>query len=84
MCLGRYYLGVEPTRAGYEEYTVKPSLGDLTWMEGDVPTPYGKIHVAMNEKEITVYSDGGHGRLIIADRETDIPAKKEIKVKLYD
>ena len=53
-------------------------------MEGDVPTPYGKIHVAMNEKEITVYSDGGHGRLIIADRETDIPAKKEIKVKLYD
>ncbi len=82
--LGRYYLGVEPTRAGYEEYTVKPSLGDLTWMEGDVPTPYGKIHVAMNEKEITVYSDGGHGRLIIADRETDIPAKKEIKVKLYD
>ena len=82
--LGKYYLGVEPTRAGYEEYTVKPSLGGLTWIEGDVPTPFGKIHVAMNEKEITVYSEGGHGRLIIADRETEIPAKKEIKVNLYD
>jgi hypothetical protein len=24
---------------------VKPNLGGLDWIEGDVPTPWGKIHV---------------------------------------
>ena len=80
--IGRYFLGVEPTRPGYEEYLVKPTLGDLEWMEGDVPTPFGKIHITMNQKEVTVYSDGGHGTLIIGDRHVSIPAKQEIKMSL--
>ena len=43
--IGKYFLGVQPTKPGYERYTIKPSLGGLEWMEGDVPTPFGKIHV---------------------------------------
>jgi len=79
--LGRYFLGVEPVSPGYSEYTVKPSLGALEWMEGDVPTPFGKIHVEMNSHEVCVRSDGGHGTLIIGDTKAEIPANKEIKVK---
>ena len=80
--IGKYYLGVQPTKPGYEEYIVKPDLGDLQWMEGDVPTPFGKIHVAMNKYEVTIYSDGGHGILIIGEKTIEIPAKQEIIIAL--
>lgn len=80
--IGRYFLGVQPTTPGYEEYTVKPVLGDLEWMEGDVPTPFGKIHIVMNQHEIKVYSNGGHGTLVVGDCHVDIPAKQEIKISL--
>ena len=43
--LGKYYLGVRPTKPGYEEFEIRPSLGDLDWLQGDVPTPHGMIHV---------------------------------------
>lgn len=43
--LGRYYLGVTPTSPGFKTYDVKPNLGGLDWIEGDVPTPWGRIHV---------------------------------------
>ena len=80
--IGKYFLGVRPTKPGYEEYEVHPTLGGLEWMEGDVPTPFGKIHVKMNTHEISVQSDGGHGTLIIGDQQISIPANKEIKISL--
>ena len=80
--IGKYFLGVRPTKPGYEEYEVHPALGGLKWMEGDVPTPFGKIHVKMNTHEISVQSDGGHGTLIIGDQQISIPANKEIKISL--
>lgn len=80
--IGKYFLGVRPTKPGYEEYEVHPALGGLEWMEGDVPTPVGKIHVKMNTHEISVQSDGGHGTLIIGNQQISIPANKEIKISL--
>ncbi len=76
--LGRYYLGVRPTKAGYEEYEVSPCLGGLEWIEGDVPTPFGKIHVRAEKGSITVRSDGGKGTLVIGDRRIDIPAGETV------
>jgi hypothetical protein len=61
--LGKYFLGVKPISPGYETWSVEPVLGDLQWMEGDVPTPNGKIHVFCDEKEINVKSDSGTGTL---------------------
>lgn len=80
--IGKYFLGVQPTSPGYKEYIVKPVLGDLAWMEGEVPTPFGKIRIAMNQKEITIYSDGGHGTLVIGERSIDIPAQEETTLNL--
>ncbi len=76
--LGRYFLGVEPVSPGYEQYVVRPVLGGLEWMEGEVPTPWGKIRVKVNGEEITIYSDGGEGTLMIGDKKVSIPAGKTV------
>ena len=52
--LGRYFLGVRPTKPGYEEYEVKPCLGGLDWIEGTVPTPRGMIHVYADRDTVRV------------------------------
>ena len=84
--LGRYYLGVEPTKPGYEEYIVRPYLGGLDWMEGNVPTPFGKVYVKMDKNTVTVKSDGGRGTLILSDKNSpkqiEIESGKEITINL--
>ena len=75
---GKYYLGVRPTKPGYAEYEVCPSLGGLEWMEGEVPTPFGKVSVKMDARQVSVKSDGGKGTLLIGGKRIDIPAGKEI------
>jgi len=84
--LGKYYLGVQPTKPGYEEYEVKPVLGGLKWMEGSVPTPYGLIKVKMTKSKVTVSSDGGKGTLVVTRKgkieHIAIPVGKELTVKL--
>jgi len=82
--LGKYFLGVKPTQPGYGAYEIRPTLGGLAWMEGDVPTPFGRISIKMDQQQITVHSDGGHGILIIGERRIDIPAGKEVTVQTND
>ncbi|MBS0662000.1 MAG: hypothetical protein JSR48_01955 [Verrucomicrobia bacterium] len=41
-------LGVVPTAPGYHEVSIRPSLGDLAWAEGEVATPHGTIHVSLD------------------------------------
>lgn len=62
--LGRYYLGVEPTSPGYEEYTIKPQLSDLKWVDGEVPTPFGAIKMKYDKNNIEILADGGKGTLL--------------------
>ena len=84
--LGKYYLGVQPTKPGYEEYTVRPCLGGLDWMEGNVPTPFGTVYVKMDKNTVTVKSDGGKGTLIAGigedEKHIEIKPGKEITINL--
>jgi len=43
-------LGVQPTSGGFKTADVTPDLCDLRWVEGDVPTPYGALHVRTERK----------------------------------
>ena len=70
--LGKYFLGVSPTKPGYKEYEIRPSLGGLEWISGDVPTPFGPIHIEMNRKEILIESHGGKGTLILGEQKIPI------------
>ena len=80
--LGKYFLGVHPTKPGYEEYEVRPVLGGLDWMEGDVSTPKGLVHVSMNKEEVTVSCNFSGGTLIVANKEYSIIANRKNTVKL--
>ena len=76
--LGKYFLGVRPTKPGYSEFEVRPNLGRLQWMKGDVPTPFGPIHIEMNAQNIKVRSNGGKGTLIIGSQRISILAGEEL------
>ena len=80
--LGKYYLGVKPTKPGYEEYEVRPALGDLEWMKGDVPTPHGMIHVEMDKKHIKIRATEGRGTLYYKDQQVDIKPNQEVVLTL--
>ena len=79
--LGKYYLGVQPTKPGYEEFEVRPHLGDLEWMEGDVPTPHGMIHVYMDREQVKVKATERHGYLVVGNQRVAIKPNAETIVK---
>ena len=76
--LGKYYLGVRPTKPGYAEFEIRPSLGDLDWLQGDVPTPHGMIHVEMNRHEVKVLATEGSGTLFIAGQQIPVKSGTEV------
>ena len=80
--LGKYFLGVRPTKPGYEEYVVEPHLGDLEWMQGDVPTPFGLIHVEMDRRQIKIRATGGRGTLIVGNRQVCVEADRDILMQI--
>jgi hypothetical protein len=77
---------VEPVKPGFEEYTVRPTLGGLEWMEGNVPTPFGTVYVKMDKASVTVKADGGCGTLIVGrgenEKHIEIQPGKETTVNL--
>ncbi|MBE6331211.1 MAG: alpha-rhamnosidase [Bacteroidales bacterium] len=66
--IGRYFLGIEPLQPGYisadgkAAWTARPTLGGLAWMRGNVPTPFGPIHIEMDENKLIVTAPKGIGR----------------------
>ena len=78
--LGKYYLGVQPTKAGYEEYTICPVLGDLEWMEGKVPTPHGPISIRADRHSISILAPYGKGRLLLNGEEYEIKANEKFEM----
>ena len=80
--LGRYYLGVAPTKPGFATYEVRPALGGLKWMKGKVPTPHGEIEVSVADGAVTVKGvAGGTGTLHWNGKAATIPPSGEVTLK---
>ncbi|MEO5683087.1 MAG: alpha-rhamnosidase [Chitinophagaceae bacterium] len=77
--LGKYYLGVKPTAAGYSSYTVEPNLGGLQWMQGKVPTAAAEIEMYVSTSQIKIKAPAGLGLLKIKSKVK--PTGKGIEVK---
>ena len=43
--LSRHFLGVEVVEPGFKKVRITPHLGNLKWVEGTFPTPYGVIQI---------------------------------------
>lgn len=76
--LGRYYLGVEPVKPGFAEYSVKPDPAGLEWMEGAVPTPTGPVKVSVRGGRATATGNGGRGTLYWNGKTAAIPPHGEV------
>ena len=55
--LSKNILGVECIKPGYKEVRITPHLGDLKWVEGTYPTPYGNIKIRHENKDGNVVSE---------------------------
>ena len=79
--LGKYALGVVPTKAGYEGYTVTPNLMCFNEIEGKVPTPYGEIYVKADKNEISVLSPIDGGTLVYKGKKHKIKKNEMLTIK---
>lgn len=66
--LSRYVLGVEIAEAGCKKIRIKPNLGDLKWVKGRYPTPYGVIDIFHKKVNGVI--------------ETKVSAPKEITIEI--
>jgi len=64
--LTEHVLGVKVVEPGCKTLQIKPNLGNLEWIEGAFPTPYGVVKIS-HKKE--------NGKII-----SDIQAPKEVKI----
>ena len=71
--LGRYCLGVFPTKPAYEEFTVAPAHGIYKSFSGTVPTTRGDIRISVDGNRVTVTSELSGGRLLWGGREYLLP-----------
>jgi alpha-L-rhamnosidase len=65
--LSEYVLGVRVMEPGCRKVKIEPHLGDLEWVEGSFPTPYGTIFIR-HEKD-------ANGKIT-----SKIRAPKELKI----
>lgn len=77
--LGKYYLGVKPTAAGYASYQIEPYLASLQWMEGKVPTPKGDIVLHITKKKMKINTTDGLGLLKVKSKKKPKSPQGEFK-----
>jgi len=65
--LSEHVLGVKILEPGCKKVRIEPHLGDLKWVEGTFPTPYGVIHISHKKLE--------NGKI-----DTRIEAPKQVKI----
>lgn len=50
--LSQHVLGITVLEAGCKKVKIEPHLGDLEWVQGTYPTPYGVIHVRHEKQSV--------------------------------
>lgn len=65
--LSEHVLGVTILEPGCKKISIEPHLGDLQWVEGTFPTPYGEIKIS-------------HKKLVNGKIDTNVKAPKQVKV----
>lgn len=70
--LSEYILGIQVKDAGCRKLEIIPHLGDLEWVEGTYPTPYGNVFVSHRKME-----NGRTESVVEAPKEVEVVLVKE-------
>ncbi len=57
--LARRVLGVEVLEPGCKKLRIRPDLCGLEWVRGSYPTPYGKVEIFSDGKDIVIHAPDG-------------------------
>jgi alpha-L-rhamnosidase len=59
--LGRYFIGLKPTKPGYETFEITPYLNMFEKLEGILPIKNGMVKFKVQDNQISIFSnrDGG-------------------------
>lgn len=83
ICLiGKYIVGIRPTKAGYKEFIIKPNLSGLTSFAATIPINNGKVEVGINKNTLKVFTNSSGGKLIYNDIEYVIQPGKQFILTL--
>ena len=80
--LGRYFLGVCPTSAGCETFSVRPYLGGFGFIEGKVPVGEGEVQVYLSKDMLRVKATKEGGTLILGEKTIPLPKNETVEIKL--
>ena len=71
--IGRYFLGVYPTKAGYETFNVEPKLSYFDKLKCEIPVKDGILYIDYDGESFEVECDREGGTLILDGKKTEIP-----------
>ena len=71
--IGRYFLGVYPTKAGYETFNVEPKLSYFDKLKCEIPVKDGILYIDYDGENLEVECDREGGTLILDGKKTEIP-----------
>lgn len=78
--LGRYFLGVVGTSAGYATFEVRPNLGKFAFLDGTVPVNGGTVRVYLSADTLRVCATVPGGTLVWQGKTYSLEADKEIEL----
>lgn len=80
--LGKYYLGVTESSAGFETFTVKPDLGRFEYIKGTVPIKDGSVNVFLSKEKLSVKTDKAGGTLVWNGKEYELKPDIEFVLQI--
>ncbi len=80
--LGKYFLGVTGTSAGYETFEIRPQLGRFGFIEGTLPVRNGKVYIYLSKEKLCVKSDATGGTLLWDGKKYGLTPNESIEIKL--
>ncbi|BEJ52718.1 alpha-L-rhamnosidase-related protein [Lentilactobacillus buchneri] len=80
--LGRYFVGLYPTRPGYREFHVEPELDQFNKFHAILPIKNGKVIVDKNGDTLSVLASKGGGTLVLGKNEYALIPNKKLTVSL--
>lgn len=78
--LGRYYMGVEATKPGYETFKVVPKTSMFKEFNCTVPVKNGKVQIQWDSVQLSVLTDREGGVLEYCGNVYELKAGKELQI----